>query len=232
MGGTCGSASSFVSLRSTENATGRTIDTDALSNEIRVAGQAASLTIVATPAATEVRGTVVVKVTAWDSGCGNPVPGVPVTLTVVSPMGEVVPTGGITDNSGSITASLRTSPAPGANIVRADAPGATSATAYVDGTAPAEAKPYLSKNFFDPGRNEKVKVSLLQAAAQRVSVRVYNIAGELVRKVGDGDVPAGMTFWEWDGRNASNELVGNGVYFIQVVRGKETDIKRVIVLKR
>ena len=61
---------------------------------------------------------------------------------------------------------------------------------------------------------------------------MYNIAGELVRIVKVGDVPPGLTFWEWDGRNASNEMVGNGVYFIQVVKGNETDIKRVIVLKR
>lgn len=58
------------------------------------------------------------------------------------------------------------------------------------------------------------------------------MAGELVRVVNNATIPAGLTVWEWDGQNASGELVGNGTYFIQIESGKDVQIKRVIVLKQ
>jgi flagellar hook assembly protein FlgD len=61
---------------------------------------------------------------------------------------------------------------------------------------------------------------------------VYNLAAEMVRVVREADVQAGLTAWEWDGRNDLGQYVGNGSYFIQIVSGKETQIRRVIVLKR
>ena len=36
----------------------------------------------------------------------------------------------------------------------------------------------------------------------------------------------------YDGRTDGGEFVGNGTYFIQIVTGKDVQIKRVIVLKR
>jgi flagellar hook assembly protein FlgD len=65
----------------------------------------------------------------------------------------------------------------------------------------------------------------------RVSARVFNLAGELVRTVGDDQMPAGVVVWEWDGRTDGGDFVGNGTYFIQIVSGKDVQIKRAIVLK-
>ena len=50
--------------------------------------------------------------------------------------------------------------------------------------------------------------------------------------VKDQDVPAGQTYWDWDGRTQAGDLAGNGIYFIQIISGDDLQIKRVIVLKR
>ena len=65
-----------------------------------------------------------------------------------------------------------------------------------------------------------------------LSVRVYNIAGELVRFVKEASVLPGLTEWAWDGKNDGGGRVGNGVYFVQVVTGDNVQIKKVIVLKK
>ena len=92
--------------------------------------------------------------------------------------------------------------------------------------------PFLSQNFFDPRRGESLKVRAYVPDPVRLSVRVYNIAGELVRVVKEAEVIPGLTEWSWDGKNDGGSLVGNGVYFIQVVTGSDTQIKRVVVLKK
>jgi len=90
--------------------------------------------------------------------------------------------------------------------------------------------PYLSKNFFSPKAGEKLQVRTTEPTAVHLSVRVYNLAGELVKIVKEADVQPGLTVWDWDGRNEAGVKVGNGTYFIQIVSGRNTQIKRVIVL--
>ena len=67
--------------------------------------------------------------------------------------------------------------------------------------------------------------------AMDISVRIYNLAGELVRTISDTPAPRGLTYWEWDGKNFKGELAANGTYFVQIITGKKTQFKKVIVLK-
>ncbi len=112
------------------------------------------------------------------------------------------------------------------------APSNVSRGLAVAGCAPTA---YLSKNSFDPGKGEQIEVRVIVPAAMRsgvVTVRIYNIAGELIRTVSNVPVQADEARWDWDGKNAKGELVGNGVYLIQIISGNNVQTKRVIILKR
>src|SRR6185503_17954136 len=181
------------------------------------------LVVSVSPASAKVGGLSLVTFEVLDT-CSLTVPGASVTLTVVSGGGLLLSPAGpgvVTDAGGDVTAQLRLGPMKGRNILRAEVAGTPWATAYVDGTVPDEPEGFLSKNFFDPSRGEKVQVRVTVPVGVHLSVRVYNLAGELVRVVKDADVMPGLTVWDWDGRNASGALVGNGTYFIQIVSGKE-----------
>jgi len=166
--------------------------------------------------------------------CGQPVPAQDLVLSVFPSDALLGATRGTTAADGSLRTSLRLSAARGANLVRADvtsAPGVFG-TLTVTGTVPAAGIGYLSQNFFDPGRGEALTVRAYAPGAVELSIRVYNVAGERVRLVGLAQVVPGMTEWRWDGRNDQGDLVGNGVYFIQVIIGSDAQIRKVVVLKK
>jgi hypothetical protein len=63
-------------------------------------------------------------------------------------------------------------------------------------------------------------------------VKVYNLAGELVRPVFEAEIQAGLWFQaSWDGKNAEGEAVASGVYFISVKGAGLKSIRRVVVIK-
>jgi hypothetical protein len=64
-----------------------------------------------------------------------------------------------------------------------------------------------------------------------VSVRVYNIAGRLVRDLGRDDLPPGIYELEWDGRNNQGERVATGVYFYSVRTPSDSVRRKVVLLK-
>jgi flagellar hook assembly protein FlgD len=64
------------------------------------------------------------------------------------------------------------------------------------------------------------------------SVKVYNIAGELVRTLVDKEVLSGTkTYVDWDGTNDNNELVSDGVYLCQLVTPDYKKIIKIVVVK-
>jgi flagellar hook assembly protein FlgD len=121
------------------------------------------------------------------------------------------------------------------NAVRADVssggfrPGGT---VYVEGTVPDKAESFLTRNFFNPDKAEAASVRVTVPENVKVRVRVFSVAGELVRKLAEQEVTAGLNNWSWDGRNDSGEAVANGVYYLQVEVDKEVKNLRVIVLRK
>ena len=71
------------------------------------------------------------------------------------------------------------------------------------------------------------------ASAGRVSLRIYNAAGQLVRTLVDEDqVPAaeGLSVI-WDGRNNGGQDVASGVYFYRFVAKEFSDTKKMVLLR-
>jgi hypothetical protein len=65
-----------------------------------------------------------------------------------------------------------------------------------------------------------------------VTVKVYNLAGQMVMPVFESSVPAGLWFQaNWDGRNEVGSLVSSGIYFISVRGAGIRTVKKVVLLK-
>jgi hypothetical protein len=90
----------------------------------------------------------------------------------------------------------------------------------------------LDRNFFNPAQGGVLRIGIKPPEDGQVAVRIYNIAGTLVRPLLQLDLDAGITFQAtWDGRNASGEMVSSGVYFVSVQGAGIRSIRKVIVLK-
>jgi hypothetical protein len=93
-------------------------------------------------------------------------------------------------------------------------------------------------NPFCPIRNghTRIEYSLYDVTGiqlSRVSIRIYNVAGELVRTLLDDiNIPAGTkTFVDWDGKNDSGELVSDGVYLCQLTTPDYKKTIKIILIK-
>jgi hypothetical protein len=65
----------------------------------------------------------------------------------------------------------------------------------------------------------------------KVTIRVYDVAGRLVRTLVDERRPAGRHAVPWDGRNAGGEPVATGVYFYRMQAGSFVQTRKMVLLK-
>ena len=65
--------------------------------------------------------------------------------------------------------------------------------------------------------------------AGRVTLRIYDVGGRLVRSLVSGEVQeAGRHTVEWDGRDVAGAATGAGLYFGRLGVGGESDVRRVV----
>ncbi|MEK7766385.1 MAG: FlgD immunoglobulin-like domain containing protein, partial [bacterium] len=72
-----------------------------------------------------------------------------------------------------------------------------------------------------------------ETAAAEVTFDIYNLAGELVRTINDGQRDRGFLYYtDWDGKNDNNAEVASGVYFvIAKVGGDKKKVMKFAVIK-
>ena len=77
------------------------------------------------------------------------------------------------------------------------------------------------------------KMNFALSRPDRVTVRVYDVSGRLVRTLADRNFDAGPQSLTWDGSDDGGRQVQRGVYFTQVkyARTRFTDAKKLTVLK-
>ena len=89
----------------------------------------------------------------------------------------------------------------------------------------------LGDNLFSPRSGGTSKIKFNVSAAGKVSLKIYDISGRLVRTLYEGDAPAGNTQRDWDGRDDSGRYVIPSVYFLHYVHSGGKEVRRIGVRK-
>jgi hypothetical protein len=93
-------------------------------------------------------------------------------------------------------------------------------------------KAFTNVNVFNPEKGGNLSIGFVAQTDGQVTVKVYNIAGSLVRPVFDTTCSAGQQYQaNWDGKNGDGSTVASGVYFISVKGAGVRTIRKVVVLK-
>jgi hypothetical protein len=79
--------------------------------------------------------------------------------------------------------------------------------------------------------NPSTKIEYYMPRRGELTVKIYNIRGELVKTLVDEVCPAGVDFVVWDGTNNSSYTAASGVYFYQAKAMGETIVKKIALIK-
>jgi parallel beta-helix repeat protein len=67
--------------------------------------------------------------------------------------------------------------------------------------------------------------------SNHITLKVYNITGQLVKTLVDEEKSLGTYTVTWDGRNNSNEEVASGIYFYELKSNNLKETKRMVLIK-
>ena len=79
--------------------------------------------------------------------------------------------------------------------------------------------------------NPSTTISFTLPERARVTLTVYDVQGRLVRTLVDEMAGEGYQERIWDGKDASGNPVGSGVYFYRLTAGDKTLTKKMVLLK-
>jgi hypothetical protein len=88
----------------------------------------------------------------------------------------------------------------------------------------------LSQNYPNPF-NAVTQLSFALPTDGKVSLKIYNIMGQLVKNLVDQNMQAGFHTVTWDGTNNSGSQVSTGVYFYSIKAGDYSVTKKMTMLK-
>ncbi len=105
-----------------------------------------------------------------------------------------------------------------------------SPTGQDDGSPDLNLECAIRRVFPNPSSSPTIDVSLAKEA--QLQIAVYNLRGQLIRKVFEGSKNVGIHYLHWDGRNASGKLCPSGVYLVEMkLDGKSIQRSRFILHK-
>lgn len=88
----------------------------------------------------------------------------------------------------------------------------------------------LAQNFPNPF-NPATEISFQIARAGQAELSIYNIAGEKVRTLVSGDMPAGSHSIKWDGKNERGQRLASGTYIYRLQAGNFGEAKKMLLLQ-
>ena len=90
----------------------------------------------------------------------------------------------------------------------------------------------LQQNYPNPFNPEtKIAFTVPAGWSDPVTLRVYNIRGQLVQTLADGYLPQGRHATIWDGRDFSGAQVATGIYFYELRSGNHILVKKMLLEK-
>ncbi len=114
-------------------------------------------------------------------------------------------------------------------------PSAPKLLAETEKTAAIPERFALSQNYPNPF-NITTRLNLDLPEEGRVRATLYDIQGQEVVRLREGEMPAGYHVLDWEGRNAKATVVSSGVYVLKVVYekssgGREEATQRILLVK-
>lgn len=88
----------------------------------------------------------------------------------------------------------------------------------------------LMPNYPNPF-NPTTKISFDLPQSENISLKIYNINGELIRTVANENLPAGHFEKVWDGKNDFGSEVSSGIYIYRLTAGKFDRSARMVLMK-
>jgi hypothetical protein len=79
--------------------------------------------------------------------------------------------------------------------------------------------------------NPSTTIEYSVAAEGRVTLRIYDLSGRVVRTLVDEPIDAGRHVVVWDGLNDAGDRTASGVYFVRMETGKFSSVRKVVLLK-
>lgn len=76
--------------------------------------------------------------------------------------------------------------------------------------------------------SERVRIQYTLLEEGKVKIRVYNILGNEVRTLEDRFMEKGEQDVFWDGNDAQNQSVSNGVYLIRIIHKGKIKTKKIV----
>jgi flagellar basal-body rod modification protein FlgD len=64
-----------------------------------------------------------------------------------------------------------------------------------------------------------------------VEIDIYNLSGQLVKRLESGVKDAGTYSITWDGTDNTNAPASSGIYFYRLTTGNQTITKKMLLLK-
>jgi flagellar hook assembly protein FlgD len=88
----------------------------------------------------------------------------------------------------------------------------------------------LSQNYPNPF-NPVTQIAYQAPETGRVRLVVYNVLGQQVRTLVDGQMVAGFYRVSWDGRDDQGRQVSSGIYLYRMEAGKFSQVHKMVLLK-
>ncbi|MEW5796542.1 MAG: T9SS type A sorting domain-containing protein [Candidatus Zixiibacteriota bacterium] len=88
----------------------------------------------------------------------------------------------------------------------------------------------LSQNYPNPF-NPSTTIELSLPRAGRASIEVFNVLGQSVRTLIDGDLPVGTHRVVFDGRSDQGAMLASGAYFYRLTAGEFVETRKMMLVK-
>lgn len=88
----------------------------------------------------------------------------------------------------------------------------------------------LNQNYPNPF-NLCTEISFQLPVQTRVSLKIYNTKGQLVRSLIHGNKESGVYSVNWDGRDEGGNEVASGIYFYKLIAGNFSSIRKMVLIK-
>ncbi|MCB0304982.1 MAG: T9SS type A sorting domain-containing protein [Calditrichaeota bacterium] len=88
----------------------------------------------------------------------------------------------------------------------------------------------LDQNYPNPF-NPTTQIRFALPQAENVSLRIYDVAGQLIKTLISGNMDAGYYNIQWDGSNQYGSKVASGIYLYRITAGSFVQTKKMILMK-